>query len=139
MDQLNWRPGWVESNKDELRERLAPITAGEHWLIDGTYGGTLDTRLGRADTVVYLDYPVRLCAWRLLRRIATYRGRSGPDMTEDCPERFDLDFFFYVLRWNSGPGPRLETRLREYDGKLVRLANPRALETWLGSLPAQPS
>ena len=62
MDQLNWRPGWVESSKDEIRARLATITAEDRWLIDGNYGGTLDARLARADTVVYLDFPIRLCA-----------------------------------------------------------------------------
>lgn len=134
MDQLNWRPGWVESTKDELRVRLAEITAGERWLIDGTYGGTLDARLARADAVVYLDYPIRLCAWRLLRRIAAYRGRTRPDMTEGCEERFDLEFFLYVLTWNRGPRLRMEERLRDYSGPIIRLRNPRALEEWLASL-----
>ena len=41
MDQLNWKPGWVESSKGEILEKLAEITASERWLIDGTYGGTL--------------------------------------------------------------------------------------------------
>lgn len=135
MDQLNWRPGWIESSKDELCARLGIITAGEKWLIDGNYGGTLDARLTHADTVIYLDYPIRLCAWRLLRRIFKYRGRTRPDMTENCPERFDLDFFLYLLAWNTGPRPRTEARLREYNGKMIRLANPRALRSWLDTLP----
>ena len=135
MDQLNWRPGWVESSKDELRARLSIITAGERWLIYGNYGGTLDARMARADTVVYLDYPIRLCAWRLLRRIFKYRGRTRPDMTDECPERFDLDFFLYLVAWNTGPRPRTEARLREYEGTMIRLANPSALQSWLDTLP----
>lgn len=134
MDQLNWRAGWVESSKDDLRAKLATITASERWLIDGNYGGTLDARLARADTVVYLDYPIRLCAWRVLRRIAKYRGRTRPDMTEGCEERFDLGFFLYLLAWNSGPRPRTEERLRAYDGTIVRLRSPRALQAWQASL-----
>lgn len=139
MDQLNWRPGWIEGGKEALRAKLDVIVKGESWLIDGNYGGTLDTRLARADTVVYLDYPIRLCAWRLLRRIFKYRGRTRPDMTEDCPERFDLDFFLYLLAWNTGPRPRTEARLREYDGNMIRLANPRALKSWLDTLPKAPA
>lgn len=135
MDQLNWRPGWVEGGKDELRAKVDAITATDRWLIDGNYGGTLEGRLRRADTVVYLDYPIRLCVWRLLRRIATYRGRTRPDMTEGCPERFDLEFFLYLLAWNTGPRPRTEARLRGYEGRIIRLANPRALQNWLKSLP----
>ena len=29
MDQLNWKAGWIESSKDEIREKLAAITAQE--------------------------------------------------------------------------------------------------------------
>lgn len=135
MDKINWRPGWVESSKEEIRERLAGIVATDRWLIDGTYGGTLGERLVRAHTVVYLDYPIRLCVARLLRRIWTYRGRTRPDMTEDCPERFDLGFLFYLMRWNSGPRMRLEAKLVGHEDKMIRLRSPDELENWLDSLP----
>lgn len=133
MDQLNWQPGWVESSKDEIREKLAAITATDRWLIDGTYGGTLDARLERADTVLYLDYPIRLCVARLLRRIWTYRGRARPDMTEGCPERFDFPFLLYLLQWNSGPKLRLEARIKGHERKLVRIKSPAALVRWMDS------
>ena len=136
MDQLNWRPGWVESSKDEIRESLKNIVATDRWLIDGTYGGTLDERLVRAETVVYLDYPIRLCVARLLRRIWTYRGRSRPDMTEGCPERFDLEFLIYLMRWNSGPRPRMEAKLRGHEHKIIRLRSPDELQRWMDLLPA---
>ncbi len=136
MDQLNWKSGWVESSKDEILEKLAAITATNRWLIDGTYGGTLGERLERADTVVYLDFPIRLCVARLFRRLWFYRGRTRPDMTKGCPERFDLPFLFYLLRWNSGPRPRTEARLKGHEAKIIRLKSPMALERWLDSLPA---
>jgi adenylate kinase family enzyme len=134
MDQLNWRPGWVESSKDVIREKLACIVATDHWLIDGTYGGTLGERLARADTVVYLDYPIRLCVTRLLRRIWTYRGRSRPDMTDGCPERFDLEFLFYLMRWNSGPRLRMEAKLKGHEAKVIRMRSPQELQRWMDSL-----
>jgi adenylate kinase family enzyme len=139
MDQLNWRPGWVESSKDEIRESLSAIVTTDRWLIDGTYGGTLGERLVRADTVVYLDYPIRLCVARLLRRIWTYRGRSRPDMTEGCPERFNLPFLIYLARWNSGPRLRMEAKLTGHEHKIIRLRSPAKLQRWFDSLsPAIP-
>ncbi|WP_428682333.1 topology modulation protein [Sphingopyxis sp.] len=138
IDQLNWRPGWVEGGKEELQAKLDEIIAGDRWLIDGNYGGTMTARLARADTVVYLDYPVRLCLWRLLRRIRTYRGRTRPDMTEGCPERFDLAFFFYVMNWNRGPRRRTEAKLDGHESKVIRLKDPAALRIWLSALPAKP-
>lgn len=134
MDQLNWRPGWIESSKDEIRARLRTIVATDRWLIDGNYGGTLAERLARADTVVYLDYPVSLCVARLLRRIWTYRGRSRPDMPEGCPERFDLAFLVYLIRWNSGPKLRTEAALHGHENKIVRLGSPAALNRWMAML-----
>lgn len=136
MDQLNWKPGWVESSKDEITAKLRAIVATDRWLVDGTYGGTLAPRLDRADTVVYLDFPIILCVRRLLKRIWTYRGRSRPDMTEGCPERFDIAFLFYLIRWNSGPRIRTEARLKGHENKIIRLRNPDELQRWMDSLPA---
>ncbi|MCL9999938.1 MAG: topology modulation protein [Erythrobacter sp.] len=130
MDQLGWNAGWVETDDAELAARLAAAVAQETWLIEGNYGSLLAPRLERADTVIYLDFPVRLCLWRLVRRIATHRGRSRPDMPEGCPERFDAAFFWYVLNWNSGPRLRTEAKLAGYTGTLVRLRSPAALAEW---------
>lgn len=135
MDQLNWKPGWIESSKDEITAKLRAIVTNDRWLIDGTYGGTLGPRLHRADTVVYLDFPIGLCVHRLLKRIWTYRGRSRPDMTEGCPERFDLAFLFYLIRWNSGPRIRTEARLKGHENKIIRLRNPDELQRWMDLLP----
>ena len=134
MDQLGWQAGWVETDKAEMAARLADVVAQDEWLIEGNYGSVLAPRLARADTVIYLDFPIRLCLWRLMRRIVTHRGRSRPDMPEGCPERFDAAFFWYVLNWNSGPRVRTEAKLVGYAGNLVRLRNPGALAAWLRDL-----
>jgi adenylate kinase family enzyme len=80
--------------------------------------------------VIYLDFPIRLCLWRLAKRIVTHRGRARADMPEGCPERFDAAFFWYVMTWNAGPGPRTEAKLASYTGDLVRLNSPRMLAEW---------
>ena len=135
MDQLNWKPGWVEGGKDEIRRRLVEIVATERWLIDGNYGGTLAERLERADTVVYLEFPIGLCVTRILRRIWTFHGRTRPDMTEGCPERFDFGFLLYLLQWNSGPRPRTEAKLKGHENKVIRLKSPAALQRWMVTIP----
>ena len=136
LDQLHWREGWVESSREELVATLAPIVAGERWLIDGNYGGTMAGRLERADTVVYLDYPTWLCLWRAFKRVWRYRGRARPDMTPRCPERFDLAFFLYILTFRRGPRLRTEAKLADYRGTTMRFHNPRDLARWLATLEA---
>jgi adenylate kinase family enzyme len=139
LDRLHWREGWVESSRAELEEALAPVLAGERWLIDGNYGGTMERRLERADTVVYLDYPIRLCLWRALRRMMAFRGRTRPDMTPGCPEHFDPRFFLYIATWNRGPRKRTEARLAGHEDKVRRFAHPRELARWMEGLrPSSP-
>lgn len=130
MDQLNWNPGWIETERGALRARVEDVAAGERWLIDGNYGSVLPPRLERADTVIYLDFPIRLCLWRLVKRIIANRGQSRPDMPEGCPERFDAAFFWYVMNWNSGPRVRTEAHIAPYADKVIRLRNPQMLADW---------
>lgn len=130
MDQLGWQAGWVETEKPELHARLADAVALEAWLIEGNYGSTLGPRLERADTVIYLDFPIRLCLWRLIKRIVSLRGQSRPDMPKGCPERFDAAFFWYVMNWNTGPRVRTERAIAPWRDKVVRLKSPRELALW---------
>lgn len=134
MDQLNWQPGWIDEGNDRLRALLAFEVAKPRWLIEGNYGSTMAMRLERADTIIYLDYPLPLCLRRLIKRIVTYYGRTRPDMPDDCPERFDPSFLWYVIRWNHGPRQRTEQSLRGHQSKVIRLKSPRALAQWLATV-----
>jgi len=85
LDAEHWRPGWVETPAEEWAEKVRALARGERWIIDGNYGGTMEIRFAAADTIVFLDFPRRICLWRVLRRQLMYRGRSRPDMTEGAP------------------------------------------------------
>jgi hypothetical protein len=65
LDSLVHGPGWVETPDYELRRLVAPILGSDGWVIDGEYLRKLGTRvLDAADTVVWLDLPMRVWAWR---------------------------------------------------------------------------
>lgn len=131
MDRLAWKPGWIDSSTAELRETLAPVVAGERWLIEGNYGSTLDVRLARAEWVIVLDYPIPLCMGRILRRYWRYRGRTRPEMTEGCPEQLDIGFLWYAACWGFGPRRRLAAALAGYGGRVLRFRHPRETAKWL--------
>jgi adenylate kinase family enzyme len=76
LDALVHGPGWVETSDDELRRLVEPIVADEAWVIDGSYERKLgDLVLRSADTIVWLDLPVRVWLPRLVRR--TVRRMAG--------------------------------------------------------------
>jgi adenylate kinase family enzyme len=57
LDKFYWRSGWTEPAKDEWLKIVNELTRGDSWIIDGNYGGTIEARLERCDTVVFLDMP----------------------------------------------------------------------------------
>src|SRR4051794_2422695 len=80
LDLHFWKPGWVAPSETEWREKQCGVLAGDAWIADGNYHETLDLRLERADTVVFLDMPWWLCAGR-----AFLRGFRMPgELPEGC-------------------------------------------------------
>jgi len=80
LDLQFWKAGWVAPSEADFREKQRGLLAGEAWIADGNYYETLDLRLERADTVVYLDTPWWRCAGR-----AFLRGFRMPnELPEGC-------------------------------------------------------
>jgi adenylate kinase family enzyme len=137
LDSLVHGPGWVETPDDELRRRLAPVLASEGWVIDGAYLHKLGTLvLDAADTVVWLDLPMRVWAWRLLRR--TSRRLVGRETLWNG-NRESLRAAFWGRDSLFGYAVRSHRRARRTWPHelarlpLVRLRSPADVEQWLAS------
>jgi adenylate kinase family enzyme len=135
LDRHYWQPGWIEAKREDWAQRVDSLIAEARWIIDGNYGGTLPARLARADTVVHLDMSRRLCLWRVLKRTMLQHGRTRADMTEGCPERFDLPFLRYVWNYNRCHRPIVVDALRDFSGTVITLRDLLAVERYLAELP----
>lgn len=137
LDACYWRAGWVETPKDEWGATVATLAAEPRWVMDGNYGGTLEPRVRAADTIVFLDLPRVLCAWRVLRRWRTYHGRTRPDMADGCPEQMSLEFLQWIWTYPATRRPgvlRLLESVRD-EKRVVHLRSTHEVETFLASLP----
>lgn len=133
LDRLFWLPNWEERDCDEFRTAHDEIIQHPRWIIDGNYGSTMASRLAACDTVVYLDFPVRTCFWRVLKRCLLRRNR--PDMAEGCEERIDFDFLRYVLNFRRDHRPRTERLLNDTSHcKVHRLGGPKEVRAFLSDL-----
>jgi adenylate kinase family enzyme len=74
LDTLFWDPGWTQVPREVFRVRVADALQPECWATGGNYSTARDLIWGRADTVIWLDYPLTIVLWRLvcrtIRRIA---------------------------------------------------------------------
>jgi adenylate kinase family enzyme len=136
LDLHYWRPSWVEPLREEWTATLAALGTRDRWIMDGNYGGTLDIRLPRADAVLWLDYPLGICLWRVLRRSVMDYGRRRADMAEGCVEQIDFDFFRYVWNFPSRQVPEIEEAVARHGDhlKATRLSNDRAASAFLAGL-----
>lgn len=86
IDTIHWQPGWVERSRDEKTRLCHEVEARERWIFDGGHSTTWQNRLARADTVIWIDRSAPLRFWRVFFRTMLSRGRSRPDLPDDCPE-----------------------------------------------------
>jgi adenylate kinase family enzyme len=127
LDSYYWQPGWQESEQDKWLAIQQELIKGDRWIIDGNYGSTMDTRLARANTIIWLDFNRYLCLWRVIKRYLLYAGSTRPDMAKGCPEKFNWEFLQYV--WNFSQAHRLKIveKLTKYQAnkQIIILQNPQ--------------
>jgi adenylate kinase family enzyme len=77
LDAINWGPDWSPLDVDTFRTRVREATDGDGWVCDGNYSAVRPIVLERADTVVWLDLPLRVCLARVMgRTIRRIRDRD---------------------------------------------------------------
>ena len=113
LDRIFWKPGWVETPRDEWRRCQSELFAADRWIADGNYGGTFDERFARADTVIVVARPRVACVVSALMRTA--RNHGQPIQAEGCPERFQLAFTRWIWNYERDSRPRLEAALRRHN------------------------
>ena len=141
LDALYWEPDWTPASDATFRARVADALAPEAWVADGGYQLARDIIWDRADTVVWLDYPLRVILPRYLRRTVS-RLRTGEEFWPGTGNRETLrnvlrrdGLLWFILRQHRGKRRRTTRRLAARpDLQLVRLRSPREAARWLERL-----
>jgi len=137
LDKIYWKPGWIESSKEEFTKAQIEALAGQQWVVDGNYGGTYEIRIPRADTIVWLDLAMPICFYRVLKRTIKNYGKTRDDLGEGCPERFDLEFLHYVASFPWAGRRRIVKKLgllKTEKQKLIHLQNRKDVKCFLEKL-----
>ncbi len=135
LDKLFWKPGWVESTKDEIDEKIRQEMAKPRWIMDGNYNRTMPERVKYCDTIIYLDFSRLACLMGVFKRVITTYGTVRPDMGEGCPERFDWEFLQWVWNYNRDKRDANYRLLNETVGvETIVLKNRRMVKRFLQSL-----
>lgn len=142
-DALYWGPNWTPAQPDEFRRRVDQATAGDRWAFDGNYSVVHRLVWSRADTVIWLDYPLGIILWRLLRR-SVRRSVLGEELWNGNRESLWKhllprdSLFYWVLTTHRRRRQRYEATLQQPEYahlRFIRLRSPRDTAKWLASVP----
>lgn len=136
LDSLFWKSGWKESTQEEFDAKLMNELNKDCWVIDGNYNRTMNLRMRCADTVIYLDYPARICLWRVIKRVIKSYGKTRPDMGEECPERFDIEFMRYIAGFNKREKEKIIDKLKTVceNKKIIIIRNEKDRASFIDML-----
>ncbi len=131
---------------EEFRARTATLTQAGGWVADGNYSKLADLTWHRADTVIWLDYPLPLIVSRVTRR--NLRRLTGREPAPDDEFGWKRAFFSRksvlanaVRKYmrNRGKYAAQLSETAELGVRVHRFRTPGQAEQWLGALTARPA
>jgi len=131
LDTVYWLPGWEPRDLEgQIRQVKAFLAEHENWVIDGTYRKVcFEERMEQADRIVFLNFGRLASLCRAWKRYLRYKGKSRISMTEGCEEKFDWNFFCWIL-WKGRTKvhrERYEHVVCSWPKKTVVIKNQRQL------------
>lgn len=148
MDAHFWLPGWHGRADGDFLARIAALTSGDVWVLDGNYTRTTPVKWARVECVVWLDYSLPVTLFRAVRRaigraISKKEVWPGTGIRESFRQSFlsRKSILLWTLR-THGTNRRKYAALLQADQpfRWIRIRRPRDAKALLVALrsPASP-
>jgi adenylate kinase family enzyme len=145
LDAIHWLPNWASLERPAMTEQVdAACPPDGCWVVDGNYRVVRPMLWSRADTIVWLDFPLWLTMWRLLKRTLSrmfFNQKLWNGNQERWRNLFALNtadnLLLFALSRRSLLKAEVPVALRqpEYQHlKLLRFRHPKEVDDWLQSL-----
>ncbi len=131
VDALQYGPAWEVVDREVVAAKLREVQATGRWVVDG-FGpmDVIDERFQRADTVVFVDFPlwIHFC-WAAERQIGLHTGRLESERPPPATERL----FEAIWRVHHQLKPQLEAWVERERGRAMvhHLTSPVELDAFL--------
>ncbi|GAK08100.1 topology modulation protein [Geomicrobium sp. JCM 19038] len=140
LDAYYWKPGWEEVSYEEFLARQHELIAcNKWWIIEGNYTQTYTIRAKNADTIIYLELPLYVCLYRVIKRRLFYHGRTRPDMGEGCKEKLDMEFLRFICSTYYPRKKKMKDRFVAFQegnpsNKVIVLKSRKEIRSYLETL-----
>lgn len=142
LDTFYWKPTWVEASEEEFSIAQQEIVREDQWIIEGNYNRTFEIRAEPADTIIYLELPLLVCLYRVIKRRIMNSGKTRPDMGEDCKEKIDWAFIKFIITTYYPRKRKMEERLMAFQTlgakkEIIQLKSKKEIHTFLENIKWQ--
>ena len=137
LDTVQFVEGWEERERQEALRIARDFMEKEAWVIEGNYTAFAQKeRLQQSDYIVFLDFPRLACLCRAGRRYLRFRGKERESRAEGCEEKFDWEFFKWILIHQRSRAVKGHFRdiVKRYGEKVFVVHNQKQLDYLLGRL-----
>ena len=100
LDNIFWKEDRTHITREEFDTKLNELLSKDRWIIDGDYSRTYEIRIQKADTIIFLDYPLEVCLEGVESRIG--KPRTDIPWKEDI---FDPEFKQWIIDWFKNTRP----------------------------------
>ncbi|MGV3463715.1 MAG: topology modulation protein [Heyndrickxia sp.] len=136
LDSYYWKPGWVECPLEEFRNAQKEIVQHTEWIIEGNYSNSFDIRTEVCDTIIYLELPLVVCLYRVIKRWLTNIGRTRPDLGEGCPEKMEWKFLKFIYTTYYPRKKKMADRFQNLSSEktIIVLKNKKEIREYLENI-----
>ena len=116
LDRVYWLPNWEKKPVDFCEEITKELVLKDEWILDGNYIQTLETRLQKADLVIFLNVNRFICIHSLFKRKRLSKREliDRSDLADGCVDKLDFNFLRWAFIFNSSYGPKLMEVIKKY-------------------------
>lgn len=132
LDSYYWKPNWEKTPSDKWEAIVQNLINENNWIIDGNYGGTMELRFNKADTIIFLDFPRIKCLFRATKR---RYSKKRVDEIKDCKEMMDWEFIKWIWNYPKNRTPIILNMLKELkDKNVIIMKNDKQKDRFLEQL-----
>ena len=123
LDLIMWDKDWNRMPEREFSKEIDKIAKEKDWIIEGWgYHSSLNSRIEKADVIIYLQFPLAFCLKSVLKRNTDYNNKKNPfDPFEDDRLSNHPLFVEAINKMNKDYEPELQRRLGQWEHSLKKI------------------
>lgn len=121
LDRIYWHEDWVNTPQDKFIALQEEILKKDAFIIDGNYLSTIEVRISKASTIIFLDLPKEVCLEAVKQRMGQKRTDFPPFLKEELDDEFVHSIIFFEVESK----PTILKLLDKYQDKEIIVLHSR--------------